>query len=115
MAVSFEGFHVSVATFKAAEGLKAGEPVKAGSNDTAAACAEGDAFCGVAIEADGSYASVQLSGYAVLPYSGDTAPEAGYCQLAADGEGGVKIAETGGRSLLVLHVNTTAKTAGVLL
>jgi len=114
MSISFNGFGEKAATFKAAEGLTAGVPVKVSANDTAAPCAAGDKFCGVSLGVDSGYAAVQLSGFAVLPYTGTAAPAVGYNALAADGSGGVKVLE-GGRSLLVVHVDTTAKTAGIVL
>lgn len=114
MSISFNGFGEKAATFKAAEGLAAGVPVKVSANDTAAPCAAGDDFCGVAMNVSGGYAAVQLSGFAVLPYTGATAPAVGYSELAADGSGGVKVL-AGGRSLLVVNVDTTAKTAGIVL
>ena len=114
MSISFNGFGEKAATFKAAEGLTAGVPVKVSANDTAAPCAAGDDFCGVALGVSGGYAAVQLSGFAVLPYTGATAPSVGYNALAADGSGGVKVLE-GGRSLLAVNVDTTAKTVGVMM
>jgi len=113
MSISFKGFGEKAATFKAGEGLTAGVPVKAATTYTALPCAAGDLFCGVSLNVDGGYAAVQLSGFAVLPYTG-TAPSAGYNALAADGSGGVKVLE-GGRVLLVVHVDETAKTVGVMM
>lgn len=115
MAVAFNGYKESLATFKAANGLTAGVPVKMSANGTVDTCAAGDSFCGVASGAGKGYASVQMSGFISLPYSGVTPPAVGYASLAANGSGGVKVVTDGGRSLLVLEVDTTAKTVGFML
>lgn len=116
MAVAFNGFKESLVTFKAAGGLtQAGVPVKISANDTVDICAAGDSFCGIANQVKGGYASVQMSGFATLAYSGTPEPAVGYCALAADGSSGVKAVTAGGKSLLVIHVDTVAKTVGVML
>ena len=79
-------------------------------NDTVCLCAAGDKPAGVCLEADGTFALVQVSGCVTLPYTGTTAPAAGYNTLAADGTGGVKVVTTGGKEYLVFKVDTTAKT-----
>jgi hypothetical protein len=56
-----------------------------------------------------------MSGFATLGYTGTTAPTVGYNLLAGDGSGGVKVVTTGGRSMLVIQADTTAKTVGVML
>ena len=53
-------------------------------------------------------------GYVELPYTG-TAPAVGYALLAADGKGGVRTAASGGRSCLVVHVDTAEKKIGLFL
>ena len=116
MSVAFNGFKESLATFLAASGVtSAGVPVKISANDTVDACAAGDSFCGAANQVSGGYATVQMSGFATLGYTGTTAPTVGYNLLAGDGSGGVKVVTTGGRSMLVIRVDTTAKTVGVML
>lgn len=115
MTVAFNGFKESLATFIAASGLEAGVPVKISANDTASACAAGDSFCGVSNQVGSGFASVQMSGFATLPYTGTTAPTVGYSILAGDGSGGVKMVTEGGRSLLVIRVDTTGKTVGIML
>ncbi len=115
MPVAFNGFKESMATFIAASGLEAGDPAGIGANDTATACAAGESFCGVANQVSGGFASVQMSGYATLPYTGEAAPVPGYNQLAGDGSGGVKTVTAGGRSMLVIRVDTAGKTVGMML
>ena len=63
--------------------------------------------------ADGM-AAVQLFGLAQVSYSG-TAPAVGWATLAGDGKGAVKTVTSGGVKLLVLSVDTAAKTAVIRL
>lgn len=114
MAVSFEGFHGKALTFRTANDTVPGTPVKVSESKTVEACANNNVFCGKCIAVQGDYASVQLSGYVKMPYSG-TAPSVGYAALAADGNGKVKSVTTGGRSYLVLDVDTAAGTVGFIL
>ncbi len=114
MSFSYEGIGVWCASF-ACEGLTEGEVVKMGGNNTAAACGEGDAFCGVvrAVSHDAAACSVQLGGMATVGYSG-TAPSAGFVKLAADGAGGV-CASQNGESYLVVAVDSVGKTLTIKL
>ena len=112
MAVSFQGFHETAATFDVSGTISEGAPVKLCGNGKVSACAAGESFCGVALAVREGFATVQLGGYALLSYSG-TAPTVGYNALAADGKGGVKVLE-GGRSLLVVEVLSDG-TVGVML
>ena len=112
MAVSFQGFHETAATFDVSGALSEGTPVKMSGNGEVSACAAGDNFCGAALAVREGLATVQLGGYAVLSYSG-TAPTVGYNTLVADGAGGVKVLQ-GGRSLLVVEVFGDG-TIGVML
>lgn len=112
MSVSFNGFNENTATFKANEEIAGGSPVRMSESDTVAACANGDKFCGFAVDCDGSYASVQLSGTVTALYSG-TAPEVGYATLVSDGAG-VKTAD-GGREYLVVAVDETKKTVTFIM
>ncbi len=114
MNISLDSFHSQQATFLADSLTKAGYPVVMKENLTVTTAATGGAFCGFCTDVRGGYATVRLSGYCTAKYSG-TAPAVGYALLAADGDGGVKTVTTGGRSLLVTNVDTTAKTIGIIL
>lgn len=115
MSVSFNGFNEKLLTFKCAAEITAGYPVKISANGTVAACASGDELCGVAVESDSSYSSVKLCGVVTLPYTGSTAPSLGYTSLAADGAGGVSVPASGGRTYLVLSLDSTAGTVTFML
>ncbi len=113
MSISVNGFGENVLTFKAADGLTSGVPVKMSANDTVSACAASNIFCGVAVEVSGAYAGVQLKGFVTLPYTG-TAPTVGITALSANGSGGVK-ADTNGQKYLVTNVNTASATVSFML
>lgn len=112
MSVSFNGFNENTATFRANGEIAGGAPVKMIESDTVVACANGDKFCGFAINCGGGYASVQLSGTVTAVYSG-TAPEVGYVNLASDGEG-VTLSD-GGREYLVVAVDEVKKTVTFIM
>lgn len=110
--ISFIGFHENMLTFNAAEDVSVGAPVMISDNSTVAAGTDGAAFCGVARSVRGGLASVQMSGYMQLPYSG-TAPALGVTQLACDGNGGVKAAS--GRTAVVVDIDTANAAVGFIL
>lgn len=115
MGISYEGVGAWCATF-AGTGLSEGAVVKASANGTAAMCADGEEFCGVAaaVSRDKEACSVQLAGLVKVKYSGSTAPEVGYRVLCADGQGGVRVGESG-RSRLVVEKNAAESTATIML
>lgn len=112
MSVSFGGFNSNIATFRTAAELECGCSVKISESNTVAACANGEAFCGFAINGEGGYASVQLSGVVTAPYTG-TAPAVGYEMLVSDGTG-VKTSDDG-REYLVISVDENAKAVTFLM
>ena len=111
--ISFEGIGQVMATFHAQEGVTAGQVVKVTANGTVAGCAAGDDFCGVALNVRGGCAGVQLGGFVTLKCAGTES--AGYMNLCADGNGGVKAAESGGKTVLVASVDASVKQCVVLL
>lgn len=115
MNVSFNGVGEQVVSFEAAAGVQPGKTVKLSGNGKVAACEDADVVCGVAVTVRDGIVGVAVSGYCRLAYSGETAPAVGYQLLAADGNGGVRAVTAGGRQLLVVDVDTTAQTAGIIL
>ena len=114
MSIKFNGLMNEVATFKAASQITAGTPVIVSANDTVSASSTGGAFCGVAVNYNKGLQGVQLHGYVLLSYT-STAPTVGYSLLVANGSGGVKVDATNGKAYLVVNVDTTAKTVGIIL
>ncbi|MCI2106211.1 MAG: hypothetical protein LKK00_05760 [Intestinimonas sp.] len=114
--ISFEEIGSITATFFAASGVKAGQVVKVSGNGTAAPCADGDKFCGVAlsVSSDG-FTGVQVGGFTTLPAeNGGIVP--GWAELCADGSGGVKTAASGaGREYLVVSTDAAAGTVTICL
>lgn len=112
--VSMQGIGATYVTMLLGSDVCAGYPCVMEGNNKVKISGDGGVFCGVITEIRAGLATVQLTGFVTLPYSGETAPSVGYCALAGDGDGGVKVA-TGGRSRLVTEVDTTAQTVGLFL
>ncbi len=104
MNYSYNGIGQYAATFALKEGdtVEVGNVVKITASETVGVCADADVFAGVAISERGGCVAVQLGGIACVEYSG-TAPTVGYAKLAADGNGGIKVAGT--KEYLVLSVD----------
>ena len=117
MSVSYEGIGAWHATFEAGTGAEEGKVVKVSANGTVSKCAANDGFCGVvaAMGRDGKACSVQLGGLVTVTYSGDNAPTVGWNTLAADGNGGVSVVTSGGRSYLAVETDAVGKTVTIML
>lgn len=115
MNVSFNGFGETLATFVAADGVKAGQPVKISANGTVAACAKGDVLCGVAANVRGGFAGVQLGGFVSLPYTGNLA--LGYQEIVMSDASTVTVPATGstGRKCLIVELDSAGGMAGIIL
>ncbi len=110
MKVSFNGFGDSVATFEAASTIAEGAPVMITDNGKVAAAS--GAFCGVCRGYRNGFAAVQLSGYCRFAYT--TAPDAvGYNKLSA--ASGKVSKDSNGREYLVVDIDTTGHTFGMIL
>ena len=113
MNLSANGFLQAALTMTAAETIPCGTPVKLTDNYTVAAAENGDAFVGVVLTCADTFCAVQLQGAVTLPYSG-TAPSVGSGILAADGDGGVKSAESGA-NVCILAVDEVRGTLTCIL
>ncbi|MEG2234619.1 MAG: hypothetical protein RRZ42_08300 [Oscillospiraceae bacterium] len=109
---SFKGFNESMLTFPTDSKIETGVPVKISTDSKAVPCATTDTICGVIAASSIDAASVQLSGYVELPYTG-TAPTFGYTNICANAGGGVTVG--GSHIVLVIKVDTTAKICGFIL
>jgi len=84
-------------------------------NGTVGPCGNGAKITGISTSvADDGFATVKISGFAVLPYTG-TAPALGYVGISANGSGGVKADAANGREHLVVEVDLAAKTVGLFI
>ena len=106
MKLSYEGIGAWSATF-ATETAVAGQVVKMSGTETVAACADGEAFCGVARNVRNGVCAVQLGGLTEVAYSGG-APAVGQATLVANGQGGVRT-NASGQSVLVIAVDEGAE------
>lgn len=111
--ISFEEIGAVVATFQCDGAIDCGAVVAMSDSGTVEGCGDGDIFCGVALADSGDVVAVQMGGFCTVAYSGTLA--VGYKSLQADGDGGVEVVSSGGRSVLVVSVDSTAGTAVVLL
>lgn len=112
MKVCFNGIGQQVVTFMD-DGCVKGQVCKVSDGCTVAPCNSGDAFAGVVLYTDGKWADVQLKGYVTLPFTG-TAPTPGWCDMGGDGSGGVAVT-SGGRSCLVVEVDSSEGTVGMFI
>ncbi len=112
MNVSFNGFNEKALTFKTTNEIPALAPVKITANKTVSLCNEGDEFVGIAISSDDENAAVQMSGYALMSYSG-SAPAFGANYLVCGANNAVK-ASSEGTLCTVLSVDTASMTVEFL-
>lgn len=113
MNVNLNGFNRKEVTFKASSTVSQGYTVALLSASTVSKAATDKNFTGVCSDLRDKYASVVLSGYVTVAYSG-TAPSLGYNKLTADGTGGVQLSDNG-RFILVADVDTENLTCGIVL
>lgn len=113
--ISMEGIGAEYVTFYTDAGADdAGKVCEISGNDTVSVCTAGGKFCGVLRSVISGVACVQTAGVCRVGYSGSAAPTVGYCAMAGDGKGDV-CADPDGREILVLHIDTAAKTADIRL
>lgn len=115
MSVSLKGFNTQIASFEADSAVTAGMAVGITANNKVAKATAAGGVAGVCVNVREGIAAIQLTGYVRVSYSGDTAPTVGFCLLTGDGDGNVKVVTSGGRSMLVTAVDTTAKTVDIIL
>lgn len=113
MKVSFNGVLENVATFETSGEVTVGTVVMMGGNGTVKACTDKAVFCGVLLAEKDGLASVQLAGYAKVPYTGSVS--VGYQALVAGADGAVKVDATAGMNRLVVDVDTTNSVCGIIL
>ncbi len=113
MSISFKGFNEQVITFAAETELEVGTLVKMSDSATVEKCKGNDLFIGIVASSSGNIVAVQTGGYISIPYSG-TAPTLGITALSAADEKTVTTDESG-RSVTVIELDETNKTAGILL
>lgn len=104
----FTGFNTKEVTLFCNTATDVGAVVKLYEAGMVTNAGADEKFCGVCTAIRNTYASVVMAGYATATYSG-TAPTVGYCMLASDGDGGVKISDSG-REYLVVGVDTANST-----
>jgi len=116
MNVSFEGAHETIVTMTTASAsINPQNPVKLNGDGNVTNAALNDVAIGIALQKPaGGIVPVQIGGYIRVRYSG-TAPGVGFQSLVADGMGSMASAATGGRTYLVLDVDTANKWIGIMI
>ncbi len=108
-----DGFERKEVTLNSNQNSIKGSTVSMATDYTVKLASSGDAFIGVCTYVNNYTASVLLKGFVEVPYTGE-APACGYNKLSANGSGGVKT-DTTGRDILVVCVDKTASTCGIIL
>lgn len=93
MNVSYESIGHQSVTFPKGN-CTLGYPCKINISGYASNASAGEKFVGVAECDSNNRVAVQVAGFVTLPYSG-TKPSCGYVKLTANGQGGVKVDDTG--------------------
>lgn len=105
MDINFSGCGENAVTMLASGNLKKGMFVKMTDNGTVAPCASGDNFCGVCVDVRDGYATVQLSGYVMMPAAKSVG--IGYQKLSAS-SAEIATSSTTGREYLVVECGTAS-------
>lgn len=116
MSISFKGYGENVLTFNA-QFSQVGVPVSIHQDCEVKAAAADKDFIGITCYADGDVAGVIVDGYVEVPYTGTT-PSFGYCNLVANGSGGVKVTASGTTSnhtVRILKIDTDNHIVGFIL
>lgn len=112
MKVAFEEIGRVSVSFAADSG-QAGQVCKMAENGKVAPCEAGECFVGVMEGIRKGICGVQIHGFAEVGFTGG-APGVGFVKLAADGNGGVMVSDSG-REHLVVRVDENAMKAIVEL
>ena len=109
--ISNKGFlveHITLLT----EGEETTGVVSVNKNNTCHIAEENDAFLGVMVNNRNNIAAVQVKGYAEVKFSGEVG--LGVTRVCCDGLGGIK-ADTNGREVIVLSLDTENNTATIIM
>ncbi len=112
MNVSFNGFNDKVLTFRCEDKIEAGYPLNITSKHTVSMANGGDSFVGFCLQSDGKNASVLVSGYVKMNYSG-TVPTLGRTYLVCSADGSVQ-ENSKGVPVTVLGIDETDTTVEFL-
>lgn len=113
MSLSYKGFNEQTLTFKAFQASK-DYPVFINTQGEVTNCNANSEFAGICTSLRNGIATVQVSGYAELPY-GDSVPSYGTTYLMADGSGGVKPSASGKKAYLIVSIDKVNKKIGFIM
>lgn len=112
MKVSFNGFNDKVLTFKCTDKITAGYPLNITSKHTVSMAGSGDSFVGFCLDSDKENATVLVSGYVKMNYSG-AVPKLGRNFFVCTADGSVE-ENASGTPVTVLGVDDTDTTVEFL-
>ena len=110
--INFDGIGEVVVTMGVNADMGPGMVVRMVESDWVTPGLDRQDFVGVLLNVNGYYGSVQIKGFATVPYTGDMAP--GWRKLVTNGMNGVRMDDEGER-YLVVRINEDEKTAVILL
>lgn len=114
MSFCYNGIDEKMVTLPYGTGI-AGQPVGISEGETQAAALD-KAFFGVLQTVRGKAAGVQFGGYVELPFSGVQDPQAPWCRLTADGNGGVRFSTAADIPMYrVISIDSEKKTVRFML
>jgi len=114
MSIFMNGIDAKYVTMKQLGNVEIGDLCKMMSNCGVHPADAGEDFLGPVVASRKGLATIQMSGFVTLSCTG-TIPTPGFCFLCADGNGGVMLAEDGGREYLVVEADSTNGTVGLFL
>ncbi len=106
MSISYDSIGQVCVTFQNS-GAHINQPCRISASNTVSACLDTNNIDGVVVAARSNLVTVVIKGFVTLPYTG-SAPQVGYCPIAATGTGKVKMLE-GAREYLVVQVDSNKK------
>ena len=112
MNVSFNGFNNKALTFKCEGKIEAGYPLNITSKHTVSQANAGDSFVGFCLDSDSKNATVLVSGYVKMNYSG-AVPTLGKTYLVCAADGTVE-ENSSGVAVTVLGIDETDTTVEFL-
>lgn len=113
MTVGFKGFNEQILTFRT-NGVKKGYPVKQNSSGDLINCSANEEFLGICTQDHTDFAGVQICGYAEMKYSAGS-PDYGLKYIQADGNGNVKVSDSGKKSYQIIKVDKENQIIGFIL
>lgn len=114
--ISFEGYNENCLTFNKEENsaIKKGDFVALSANGTVTVASANSDIIGCCADVDGDYVTVQTQGHIKAPMASGESIALGYSSISVNANQQV-VASSTARKVLVVDVDTSAKTIGFIL